>query len=90
LKIQIESTFAEPLLAILKNITKDKKSAAKKFKNDLKEKIDLLRDEPFMCRQSHYFQDKAYRDLTFKGYTIIYKIENETIKILDIFKWQNR
>jgi hypothetical protein len=39
LKIQIESTFAEPFLAILKNITKDKKLAAIKFKNDLKEKM---------------------------------------------------
>lgn len=57
--------------------------------NNLK-KMDLIRDAPFMCRQSHYFQDEAYRDLILKGYTIIYKIENKTIKILDIFKWQDR
>jgi len=37
-----------------------------------------------------YFEDKKYRDLIFKGYTIIYKVENNEIKILDIFKWQDR
>ena len=41
-----------------------------------------------MCRQSIYFEDKRYRDLTFKGYTVIYKVEEDMIKILDIFKWQ--
>ena len=40
-----------------------------------------------MCRVSIYFNDKAYRDMIYKGYTIIYKIENDTIKVLDIFKW---
>jgi hypothetical protein len=40
LQISIESTFSKPLLAILENITKDKKSAAKKFKQELKEKMN--------------------------------------------------
>ena len=43
-----------------------------------------------MCRQSLYFEDDRYRDLIFKGYTIIYKVEDDTIKVLDIFKWQER
>ncbi len=90
LKIYFESTFSEPLILILHRISKDKKSAAKKFKHDLKEKIDLLTESPFMCRQSNYFEDDRYRDLTFKGYTIIYKVEDNKIKILDIFKWEDR
>ena len=30
------------------------------------------------------------RDLVFKGYTVPYIIDNETIVIIDIFKWENR
>jgi len=43
-----------------------------------------------MCRKSLYFEDDSYRDLIFKGYTIIYKVEDDMIKVLDIFKWQER
>ncbi|MDF1874628.1 hypothetical protein JHD48_02640 [Sulfurimonas sp. SAG-AH-194-I05] len=43
-----------------------------------------------MCRPSIYFEDANYRDLIFKGYTVIYKVEDEEIKVLDIFKWQDR
>jgi len=90
LKIIIEIGFSEPLLQILTTIAKDKKSASKKFNKDLKEKIKLLLDSAFLGRPSIYFEDKKYRDLIFKGYTIIYKVENNEIKILDIFKWQDR
>lgn len=35
-------------------------------------------------------QDRAYRDMIYQGYTIIYKVEKEKILILEIFKWQNK
>lgn len=90
MKIIIEIGFSEPLLKILTTISKDKKSAARQFSIDLKDKINLLLESPFMCKASQYFEDTKYRDLTFKGYTIIYKVENDEIKVLDIFKWQDR
>jgi len=90
LKIIIEISFSEPLFKILTTIAKDKKSASKKFNKDLNDKINLLLDSPFMCRKSIYFEDIKYRDLIFKGYTIIYKVEDDAIKVLDIFKWQDR
>ena len=90
MKIIIEIGFSEPLFKILTTIAKDKKSASKKFNKDLRDKIKLLRDSPFMCRESLYFRDMQYRDLIFKGYTIIYKVEENKIKVLDIFKWQDR
>jgi len=71
-------------------MAKDKKTAADKFKNDLKNKMELLKESPFMCRKSFYFDNESYRDLIFKGYTTIYKVDNDVIKILDIFKWENR
>jgi plasmid stabilization system protein ParE len=90
LKIIYERSFSIPLLNILQYISKDKKSASIKFKNELKGRIELLIESPLMCKKSFYFEDENYRDLVFKGYTIIYKIENEDIKILDIFKWEKR
>jgi len=90
LKIIIETGFSEPLFRILTTIAKDKKSAAKKFNQELKDKINLLANSPFMCRASIYLQDTRYRDLIFKGYTIIYKVEDDKIKVLDIFKWQDK
>jgi len=90
LKIIIETGFSEPLIKILTTIAKDKKSASKKFNKDLKDKINLLLDSPFMGRASIYFNDTRYRDLIFKGYTIIYKVEENEIKVFDIFKWQDR
>jgi len=90
LKIIIETSFSEPLFQILITIAKDKKSASKKFNKDLRDKIKLLLSSPFMCRPSIYFKDTKYRDLIFKGYTIIYKVEENEIKVFDIFKWQDR
>ncbi len=41
-------------------------------------------------RAFFYMEDKAYRDMIYQGYTIIYKVEKEKILILEIFKWQNK
>ena len=83
MKILIEASFSKPLLSILSTIAKDKKTAAKGFNKELRQKIALLATSPYMCRSSIYFDDKNYRDL-------IYKIDNDIIKVLDIFKWQDR
>jgi len=90
LKILIEASFSKPLLSILLTIAKDKKTAAKKFNKELRQKISLLSTSPHMCRSSIYFDDTNYRDLIYKGYIIIYKIDTNTIKVLDIFKWQDK
>ncbi len=85
-----DENYLSQLFTILSHIRKDKPSVPKKFERELTEKINLLKISPFMCRQSYYFDDKAYRDLIYSGYSIIYKIEEEKIIILEIFKWQNR
>jgi plasmid stabilization system protein ParE len=90
LQIVYEESFSKSFLNILTFISKDKKSSAIKFKNNLKEKIELLKLSPLMCRKSKYIDNENYRDLIFKGYTTIYKIEEKQIKILDIFKWEDR
>jgi len=82
--------FSKQLYSILKIVAKDKPSAARLFEKKLNKKINNLLIFPYQYRASYYFEDKAYRDLTYQGYTIIYKVEDKRIIILEIFKWQNR
>ena len=80
-----DKLYSYQLANILKYILRDKASPVKKFKKEVDDKIDSLIENPLMCRKSHYFEDEAYRDLAYSGYTIIYKIEEEKIIILEIF-----
>ena len=85
-----DTFFSKQLYNVLKMIAGDKVSAARLFEKELNKKIKNLIDFPYRCRASYYFDDKAYRDLIYKGYTLIYKVEKERIIILEIFKWQDR
>lgn len=87
MKIVFEEQFSDSFNVILTRIASDKKSAAIDFKRELKKKIGALWDYPYMYRQSHYYSDEHYRDLIYKGYTVVYKITEDAIQILDIFKW---
>ena len=87
MKIVKKRKFIKNLAIIFEYIAKDKPLSAKRFKEDLYNKFELLKSFPKMYRKSIYFDDENYRDLIYKGYTIIYKIEKDKIIILDIFKW---
>ncbi|MFA6138542.1 MAG: type II toxin-antitoxin system RelE/ParE family toxin [Sulfurimonas sp.] len=82
--------YLTQLFKILAYIKKDKLSSAKKFEKELNNKIKALIHSPYQHRKSYYFEDEAYRDLIYIGYTVIYKVEYERILILEIFKWQER
>lgn len=88
--IEKKPRFINKLLGIVAFIAKDKKSAAKKFEQNLESEILSLIDNPYRCRKSEYFDDEAYRDLIYYGYTIIYKVQDDAIIILEIFKLQKR
>lgn len=87
MNIEKKPRYFRNLMAILTFIAKDKISAAKAFENELDQHILDLIQFPYKYRQSHYYDDERYRDLTYKGYTVIYKITDDVIQILDIFKW---
>ena len=90
MKILKKRKFLKNLSLIFEYIAKDKSSAAKQFKEELYNKIENLKSFPRMYRKSIYFDNENYRDLIFKGYTVIYKIEDDKILILDIFKWSEK
>jgi plasmid stabilization system protein ParE len=85
--IKKDKKYLIALFAIVRYIAQDKPSAAKAFAKELDKHILNLLQFPYKYRQSHYYEDKYYRDLTYKGYTVIYKITEDAIQILDIFKW---
>ena len=90
MKLLYEESFKKSLKSIIYYKSKDKALSAKNFKQDLKNRFEILCDNSYMYRKSIYFDDDYYRDFVYKGYTIIYKIEKDFIRVLDIFKWQDR
>ena len=85
MKIIESDLFKYQLRITTLNIKKDKPSAAIKFTKDLKMQINNIPNMPYKYRPSNYHNDESVRDMTFKGYTIIYKIYNDYIKIVEIF-----
>lgn len=90
MRIEKKPKYFRSLTIILTFIAKDKISAAQGFESDLNAKLNNLLDIPYGYRKSFYYDDEHYRDLTYKGFTVIYKITDEAIQILDIFKWVER
>jgi hypothetical protein len=88
MRIELTIDFNYDLNDIVHFISKDKPIAARKFKNDLIEKIKKDLIDPFHFKKSIYFEDELYRDYIFKGYTVVVKIdsENETFFFLGILK----
>ena len=80
-------TFTNELKSILAYIAKDKPSASLNFKNELKLVLKEIPTNPFKYRPSFYFNDKNIRDMTFKGYTVVYEVnfEKDCIEILKMF-----
>jgi plasmid stabilization system protein ParE len=88
--IEKKPRFQRQLASVLLFIAQDKKGAALEFERVLDRQIKSLPNFPYKFRKSIYFEEEGYRDLIFKGYTIIYKVESERILILEIFKWHER
>ena len=80
-------TFSRQLKQIIERIALDKPSTSMKFKNELKESINLLPDHPLKYRKSIYFDNENIRDMIHKKYTIIYRVKpvKNEIEILRIF-----
>jgi len=91
MQIIYKKTFEKQLLHIVNHIAQDKINASIKFANELEKLIFLLPDNPLKYKSSIYLQNENVRDMTHKGYTIVYKVnfQKNTIEILRIFN-QNK
>ena len=87
MQISYKKTFENQLLHIVNYIAKDKLGASINFANELEELIFSIPDNPFKYKPSVYFKNENIRDMTYKGYTINYKVnfEKDLIEVLRIF-----
>ena len=86
-KIIVEPEALQDLFNIKTYITQqDTFNKAKQFISELNVNIKTLNEMPQRCRKSYYTNDKNTHDLIYKKYTTVFKIINNNIYILSIFK----
>lgn len=92
MKIEILLSFRKKLGNQIVYIAKDKPEAARKFKNEIIKRIKQLPQNPYSNRKSIYFDRPEIRDLIFKGYTIVYKIDeaNRTIIVFGFSRFEDK
>jgi len=90
MKIVYKDNFVKRLENQLDYIAKDKTSAARKFKLELIEKIKEIPKNPKSFRKSIYFSDDSIRDLIYKGYTIVFRINSNQIEVFGFVKYQEK
>ena len=88
MKIVRSRKYTQSLQEVLRFIALDSRQRAINFKRELDEHIKKLDNMPFKFRQSIYFKNENIRDLIFKGYTIVYKIDEEK-QIITIIAMRN-
>lgn len=83
--------FDKEVIEIVNYIALEKPTASINFALELEKLILNIPNFPFKYKPSFYFDDKNIRDMTYKGYTIIYEVNlnKNTIEILKIFN-QNK
>jgi plasmid stabilization system protein ParE len=81
MNIRFEESFINSLALKLEYIAKDKPLAARKFKDALIASCKDILHMPYKHRKSIYHDDENIRDLIFKGYAVVYMIEDEIISI---------
>jgi plasmid stabilization system protein ParE len=88
MKISYKESFKIRFNRQLQYIGNDNKKAAIDFRNDVRIRIEAIKENPLICRQSIYFDDISIRDLIFKGYTITYRIKDQMIEVFGLTKYQ--
>jgi len=91
MQIIYKKRFENQLFEIVDYIARDKIGASIEFAQELETMIALIPHNPFQYRASLYFDDPNIRDMTYQGYTIVYRVnlQKDTIEVLRVFN-QNK
>lgn len=84
--IKFTDTALSDLQQIKDYISLDSPQNAREFIKMLLDTIDQLAEQPFRCKASQYHTDGTYRQMTFKGYSVIYRVTEDLIFIMTVFK----
>ncbi len=87
-----DGKFKKNFRVILEYIAKDKVIASVNFKKEIFELLKNISIFPYKYRKSFYFDNENIRDMTYKGYTVVYEIyiDKDLILVLDIFNQNKR
>ena len=88
MKILFTEDFKENLKEILKFIKQGSKDRAYTFRDSLKNEIIKIPERPYSYRENLTMKDTQLRDLIFKGYVVVFVIDEgeQTITIISIYK----
>ena len=91
MKLRILKSFGDRLNDQVDFIAQDKPGAARKFKSDLLGMIKEIPKMPYANRKSIFFDREDIRDLIFKGYIVVYKVDDENgiITVIGFTKYKN-
>lgn len=88
---QMRISYTKQSLEHLRNIknfiAQDSVGRANSFLHKLKSKIELLATFPKLGQVNQNFDDASVREMVFNGYKVIYKIEEEDVFILAVYKY---
>ena len=84
MNLKISKSFRDRLAAQVEYIARDKPSAARKFKSEVLERIKEISEMPYKHRKSIFFNREVIRDLIFKGYVIVYKVDEQS-QLIEVF-----
>lgn len=88
MKILFKESFMHRLENQIEYISLDSPKRARKFKNDLLKRVKEIPGNPYKYRKSIYFENTQIRDMIFKGYTVVFRINGNQIEIFGFVKYQ--
>ncbi len=90
MKILFKDTFISRLERQIQYISLDSPKIARKFYKELFIRIKEIPANPYRYRKSIYFNDEEIRDMIFKGYTKVFRINKQAIEIFGFVKFQEK
>ena len=82
----LSKDFLSQLDAILDFYSKDSIETTRAFYSELVERLKSISYMPYRFRKNKTTNREDTRDLIFKGYVVVFRIEQDHIKILAIYK----
>ncbi|CAD7289045.1 type II toxin-antitoxin system RelE/ParE family toxin [Campylobacter suis] len=84
--IKPNKIFLKQLNDIVEYIAKDSVNNALKFSNELFNKIEQIPYMPYSYHKNKKLNREDTRELIFKGYVVVFRIKQDNIALLSIFK----
>ena len=90
MRIVYKDTFVKRLEKQLQYIAENSPTSANKLKVGLIKRIKSIPENPYLFRKSIYFENELIRDLIYKGYTVVFRINENQIEIFGFTRYQER